>query len=224
MRAGSTPASRSALCAAKPIRLTPSSGEVATVTGPVRPARSATVRTGSAASAATTSRSRWPMTPSALSPSGLSMGTAAAGVTTAMSARPARSAASWSLPPRPDQMANCDPSGDRSPISWASQPQIRCMFAWPQSPRNARVTGRPRRGSSATGEHLPELGGAERVVDLGDGVEREADPLELLLDGRRAVRLVHRDDEPAVGVDVELAEGRVDVLSDLRAVARHLFG
>src|SRR5262249_48305393 len=155
---------------------------------------------------------------------GWSMAAAAAGVTTAMSARPSRSAAIWSVPPRPDQMANSDPSGDRSPISWASQPQIRCMFAWPQSPRNARVTGRPRRGSSATGEHLPELGGAERVVDLGDRVEREAHPLELPLDGRRAVRLVQGDDEPAVGIHVELAEGRVDALGDLRAVAGHLFG
>src|SRR5262249_25055195 len=131
---------------------------------------------------------------------GWSMAAAAAGVTTAMSALPARSAAIWSEPPRPDQMANSDPRGDRSPISWASQPQIRCMFAWPQSPRNARVTGRRRRGSSATGKHLRELGRAQRVVDLVYGVEREADPLELPLDRGGAVGLVHGDD--VAGVEV----------------------
>src|SRR6266550_3130694 len=80
-----------------------------------------------------------------------------------------------SEPPRPDQMANSDPSGDRSPISWASQPQTRWKFACPQSPRNCTVTWRSRRGSSLMREHLPELGRAQRVVDLVDGVEREAD-------------------------------------------------
>src|SRR5262245_3865373 len=206
------------------MRLTPSSGEVATVTPPGTEARSVTVLTGSEASTATTRRSRWPITPSAHRSPGSSRWTAAAGVTTAMSAVPERRAAIWSEPPRPDQMANCDPRGDRSPISWASQPQIRCMFAWPQSPRNARVTGRCRRGSSATGEHLPEVGSADREVDLVDGIEREADPLELLLHRGRAVGLVQGDDEAGVHVGVHLAEGGVDALGDLRGVARDLLG
>src|SRR5258707_6826634 len=120
-------------------------------------------------------------------------------------------------------MANSASRGDLSPISWASQPQMRCMFAWPQSPRNARVTGRSRRGSSATGEHLPELGRAEREVDLVDGVEREAHPLKLLLNGGGAVRLVERGDEAPIGVDIELAEGGMDALGDLRAVAFDFF-
>src|SRR5690242_5647684 len=97
------------------------------------------------------------------------------------------------------------------------------MFAWPQSPRNARVTGRSRRGSpaagpSAMGQQLAELGRAEGVVDLVDGVEREAHPLELLLYRGGAVGLVHRHDEAGVGVDVQLAERGVHALGDVRAV------
>src|SRR5579872_1804430 len=205
------------------MRLTPSSGEVATVTLPATEARSATVLTGSAASTATTRRSRCPITPSAHRSPGSSRCTAAAGVTTAMSAVPERSAAIWSEPPRPDQIENSDPRGDRSPISWASQPQIRCMFAWPQSPRNASVTGRSRRGSSATREHFGELGRAQGEVDLVNGVEGETYSLELLLYRGGAVRLVHRDDEAAVGVDIQLAERRVDAFGDIRAVSGDLF-
>src|SRR5215472_16780801 len=205
------------------MRFTPSSGEVATVTPPGTEARSSTVLAGSEASTATTRRSRWPITPSAHRSPGSSRRTAAAGVTTAMSAAPERSAATWSEPPRPDHMANSDPRGDRSPISWASQPQIRCMFAWPQSPRKARVTGRSRRGSSATGEHLPELGRAQREVDFVDRVERETDPLELLLHRGGAVGLVQGDDVASVEVGVHLPEGGVDAFGDLGAVARDLF-
>src|SRR5262249_6367086 len=173
-------------------------------------------------------RSRWPRTPSARrSPPVIMgpviMGTATAGVTTAMSAAPVRSASTWSVPPRPDQMANREPAGERSPISWAIQPQIRCMFACPQSPRNDSVTGRSRRGSSATAEHRGELVGAEGEVELADRVEREADPLELLLNRGGAVGLVDRGDEAGSRVDVQLNEGRVDVLGDVRAIARDLF-
>src|ERR1700733_3322931 len=97
------------------------------------------------------------------------------------------------------------------------------MFAWPQSPRNATVTGRSRRGSSATGEHLRELGRAQREVDLVNGVEGETYPLALLLHGGGAARLVHRDDEAGIGVDVQLAERGVDAFGDIRAVSGDLF-
>jgi hypothetical protein len=47
--------------------------------------------------------------------------------------------------------------------------------------------------------------------------------LELLLYRGGAVRLVHRDDEAGVGVDVQLAERRVDAFGDIRAIPGDLF-
>ena len=41
--------------------------------------------------------------------------------------------------------------------------------------------------------------------------------------GGGAVRLVQRGDEPAVGIDVEMTESRIDALGDLRAVACDFF-
>src|SRR5262245_28786684 len=97
-----------------------------------------------------------------------------------------------SAPPRPVQIAVRVPGPERSPTSWAIQPQIRCRFAIPQSPCTWNVTGRSTRGPPATtvcGSVIAGDGGSAH-----DPIAQDPDLLELDLDlvarshesGRRA--------------------------------------
>ena len=69
-----------------------------------------------------------------------------AGTNSAIRTSPSRIAFIASAPPRPDQVANLEPAGERRQSSALIQPQIRWRLAMPQSPIRCSVIGRSSRG------------------------------------------------------------------------------
>ncbi len=174
--AGAIPEASSIRCAPNPAMLTPSSNAVASRNGARFARSSAKLVTPKLASMANTSRSSCGSVASARSrptsprrqiprPSKI-VRAKPAGTNKAVCTSPSSTAVIASVPPRPAQVANLEPAGDRRHSSAPIQPQIRCRLAIPQSPIMCSVIGCSSRASIFGPLTGVAVGSRLRLVDI----------------------------------------------------------